>query len=56
LREALSGVAGAKMKTSFGMPLGKLATGKEPQVGGRKWRFGKRGSAKTATYEIAVVV
>lgn len=44
-----------KMATSFGMRFGKRATGKEPSVGGKRWRFGKRGSSKTATYEIQLV-
>jgi hypothetical protein len=44
-----------KMAISFGMRFGKRATGKVVVVGGKKYQFGKRGSAKTSTYEISVV-
>jgi len=41
-----------KMLTSFGMRFGKRATGKEAVVGGRRYQFGKRGSARKSRYEI----
>lgn len=44
-----------KMVTSFGMRFGKRATGKIVAVGGRKYQFGKRGSARKSLYEIKVV-
>lgn len=44
-----------KMLTSFGMRFGKRATGKEPIIGGRRYQFGKRGSARKSLYELREV-
>lgn len=44
-----------KMLTSFGMRFAKRATGKETVVGGRRYQFGKRGSARKSQFEIRVV-
>ena len=44
-----------KMLTSFGMRFAKRATGKETVFGGRRYQFGKRGSARKSKFEIRVV-